>query len=340
MATTPRKNPTGTSIADIARRAGVSSSTVSRALNNNPAINITTREKIQAIARELNYKVNTGARNLRLQRSHTIALIINAEKVDGQTFSDPFMMDMIGAIADELNEHQYSLLYSSSAIKPQDWCSHLLSSQRADGVIVIGQGRNDEPLRKLQQESNAVVAWGARLDNANYCIVGSDNYLGGQLATRHLIKRGCTRMLFLGDVEHPEIERRFHGYFDALAEQGLSSREHHVQSAFSIESGYQHVIELLTKGLDFDGIFAASDNIAMGAINALREKGLRVPLDVAVVGFDDIPIAPYFNPPLTSVRQNVHLGGKILVQKVMAMVKGQSVTSEIIKTELVVRSSS
>lgn len=341
MAKLPRrKGSPGTSIADIARRAGVSESTVSRALNNNPAININTREKIHAIARELNYKVNTGARNLRLQRSHTIALIINAEKVDGQTFSDPFMMDMIGAIADELNEHQYSLLFSSSAIKPQDWYSHLLNSQRADGVIVIGQGRDDGPLRKLQQEGDAVVVWGARVDDANYCIVGSDNYLGGQLATRHLIQRGCLRMLFLGDVEHPEIECRFRGYFDALAERGLSSQEHHVQAAFSIESGYQHVLELLTDGLDFDGIFAASDNIAMGAINALREKGLSVPGDVAVVGFDDIPIAPYFNPPLTTVRQNVHLGGKTLVQKVMALVKGQSVTSEMLKTELVVRASS
>jgi len=340
MAKLSKKGFSGSSIADIARRAGVSDSTVSRALNNNPAINVKTREKIQSIARELNYKVNTGARNLRLQRSHTIALIINAEKVDGQTFSDPFMMDMISAIADELNEHQYSLLFSSSAIKPQDWHSHLLGSQRADGVIVIGQGRSDRPVRKLQQEGDAVVTWGARVADANYCIVGSDNYLGGQLATRHLIERGCRRMLFLGDVEHPEIECRFRGYFDALAEQGLSSQEHHVQAAFSIESGYQHVMELLVGGLDFDGIFAASDNMAMGAINALKERGLRVPEDVAVVGFDDIPIAPYFNPPLTTVRQNVHLGGKTLVQKVMALVKGQPVTSEMLRTELVVRSSS
>lgn len=328
------------SIADIARRAGVSESTVSRALNNNPAVNIKTREKIQTLAREMNYKVNTGARNLRLQRSHTIALVINAESIDGQTFSDPFMMDMIGAIADELNEHQYSLLFSSSAVRPEEWHAHLLGSRRADGVIVIGQGRNDAPLRFLQKSADPMVVWGAREPRANYCIVGSDNYMGGQLATRHLIQRGRSRMLFLGDIGHPEIEGRFRGYYDALTEAGLSSHEHHVQAAFSIESGYRHVVELLAEGLDFDGIFAASDNIAMGAIKALQEKGFEVPGDVSVVGFDDIPVAGYFNPPLTTVRQDVHRGGKLLVEKVLALVKGQAVTSEVLKTELVIRGSS
>lgn len=336
----PRKPSDPVSIADIARRAGVSESTVSRALNNNPAVNIKTRQRVQALAREMNYKVNTGARNLRLQKTHTIALVINAESVDGQTFSDPFMMDMIGAIADELNEHQYSLLFSSSAVGPEDWHAHLLGARRADGVIVIGQGRDDTPLRQLQRAGDAVVVWGAREPEANYCIVGSDNYMGGQLATRHLINCGRSKMLFLGDIAHPEIEGRFRGYYDALSEAGLSANEHHVKAAFSIESGYQHVLELMAEKVDFDGVFAASDNIAMGAIKALQERGLRVPEDVSVVGFDDIPVAPYFNPPLSTVRQDVHRGGRLLVQKVMALVKGQAVTSEVLKTELVVRSSS
>lgn len=109
------------SIADIARRAGVAESTVSRALNNNPIINEQTREKIQALAREMNYKLNTGARNLRLQRSHAISVVINTQTHDGQKFSDPFMMDMIGAIADELHQHNYSLLFSSPAITSDDW---------------------------------------------------------------------------------------------------------------------------------------------------------------------------------------------------------------------------
>jgi DNA-binding LacI/PurR family transcriptional regulator len=335
----PKQSLPPVSIAEIARRAGVAESTVSRALNNNPIINAQTREKIQALAREMNYKLNTGARNLRLQRSHAISVVINAEVRDGQKFSDPFMMDMIGAIADELHQYQYSLLFSSPTIASDDWHAHLLGSKRSDGVIVIGQGRNDKPLRKLQEQGDAVVVWGARIPDANYCIIGSDNYLGGQQAARHLISRGCKRLVFLGDTAHPEIDNRFKGYFDALTEAGLSSQERHMQAAFSIESGFQHVTELLSNGLDFDGIFAASDNIAMGAIKALQAKNLRVPDDVSVVGFDDIPMAPHFSPALTTIRQDIHKGGQLLVQKVLSMVNGEAVTSEMLKTTLIVRNS-
>ncbi len=113
-----------------------------------------------------------------------------------------------------------------------------------------------------------------------------------------------------------------------------------MQAAFSIESGFNHVNELLQGELDFDGIFAASDNIAMGAINALQQQGYRVPEDVSVVGFDDIPIAPFFSPPLTTIRQNIHAGGKLLVEKILKQINGdETVTSQMLATELVVRSS-
>jgi len=327
------------SIADIARRAGVAESTVSRALNNNPVINIHTREKIQALAREMDYKLNTGARNLRLQRSHAIALIINAEVRDGQKFSDPFMMDMIGAIADELQLHNYSLLFSSPAISSDNWHAQLLGSRLCDGIIALGSGRRDTPLRNLQQAGDPLVVWGARADQASYCIVGSDNYLGGQQAGRHLLARGCKRLVFLGDSAHPEINNRFLGYFEALREAGVAAQERHIQAAFSIESGYQHTLELLAHGLDFDGIFAASDNIAMGAIKALQDRGYSVPADVSVVGFDDIPMAPFFTPPLTTIRQDIHRGARLLVQKILAQLKGEMASSEMLRTQLVVRQS-
>jgi DNA-binding LacI/PurR family transcriptional regulator len=335
----PTKSQPPVSIADIAQRAGVAESTVSRALNNNPMIKAETREKIQALARSMNYKLNTGARNLRLQRSHAISLVINAEVRDGQKFSDPFMMDMIGAIADELHLHHYSLLFSSPDIASEDWHSHLLGSRRSDGIIVIGPGRDDTPLRKLHEQGDALVVWGAARDGATYCVVGSDNYQGGQLAARHLLSRGCERMVFLGDTAHPEINYRFQGYFDVLTQAGLSAQERHVQAAFSIESGFRHVMDLLAHDLDFDGIFCASDNIAMGAIKALQEKGVRVPTDVSVVGFDDIPMAPYFSPPLTTIRQDIHQGGQLLVKKILALLNNENPASEMLNTTLIVRES-
>lgn len=327
------------SIADIARRAGVAESTVSRALNNNPIINEQTREKIQALAREMNYKLNTGARNLRLQRSHTISVVINAETRDDQKSSDPFMMDMIGAIADELHQHNYSLLFASPAIASDDWHTYLIGSKRSDGIIVIGTGRDDTSLQKLYAMGDALVVWGAAKPDTEYCVIGSNNYQGGQVAAQHLLQRGCKRLVFLGDTAHPEINSRFQGYIDVLQQAGLATQERHTQAAFSIESGFDHVLELLSTGLDFDGIFAASDNIAMGAIKALQQQGYKVPEDVAVVGFDDIPLAPFVNPPLTTVRQNVHSGGKLLVQKILAQINGETIHSEMLPTELVVRSS-
>jgi len=336
----PKDSPAPISMSDIARLAGVSESTVSRALNNNPLINEKTRERIQKIALSMNYKINESARNLRLQRSHTISVVINTGQAGGQSFSDPFMIDMIGAIADELARHKYDLLFSSSIVTSADWHSYLLGARRADGVIVIGQGIDDSPLRELHRLGDPLVVWGGmRRPGADYCIVSSDNQMGGRQATEHLIELGRRNIVFLGDIAHPEIEARFRGYQSALAASGLEVGEH-IGAAFSIESGYQSAMDLLKNGApDFDAIFAASDNIAMGAIKALQARGVRVPSDVAVVGFDDIPIAPFYTPPLTTVRQNIHRGGELLVDRVMRLVAGREAESEVLPTELVVRAS-
>ncbi|WHI49660.1 LacI family DNA-binding transcriptional regulator [Microbulbifer sp. MLAF003] len=157
----PKDSSSPVSMSDIARLAGVSESTVSRALNNNPLINEKTRERIQQIARSMNYKINESARNLRLKRSHTISVVINTGCAGGQTFSDPFMLDMIGAIADKLAQYKYDLLFSNSIASNDDWHSYLMGSRRADGVIVIGQGVDDNPLRELQKLGDPLVVWGA-----------------------------------------------------------------------------------------------------------------------------------------------------------------------------------
>lgn len=328
------------SMSDIARKAGVSESTVSRALNNNKLIAEKTRERIQDIARSMNYKINEAARNLRLQRSHTVSVVINATEGSGQTFSDPFMIDMIGSIADELGRHNYDLLFSSSIVARQDWHDYLLGSRRADGIIVIGQGSDDSPLRELQKRGDPIVVWGNKQARTPYCTVGSNNFDGGKIASQHLIEMGREDIVFLGDIAHPEINARFQGYMDALNQASLATHEHHLGTAFSINSGYQRVNELLSDGkLSFDAIFAASDNIAMGAIKALQEHGYRVPEDVSVVGFDDIPVAAIFTPPLTTVRQQIHTGGEALVTKVMALINGEKAPSAMLPTELVVRGS-
>lgn len=335
-----KDSSTPISMSDIARKAGVSESTVSRALNNNKLIAEKTRARIQGIARSMNYKINESARNLRLQRSHTVSVVINAPEGSGQSFSDPFMIDLIGSIADELSKHQYDLLFSSSIVAEQDWHDYLLGSRRADGVIVIGQGTDDTPLRELQKHGDPIVVWGSKQADTPYCTVGSNNFDGGKVATQHLIGLGREDVVFLGDIAHPEINARYLGYLEALNQASLQTHERHLGSAFSISSGYQCVNNLLAEGkLSFDAIFAASDNIAMGAIKALQDHGHRVPEDVSIVGFDDIPIASIFTPPLTTVRQQIHTGGEALVTKVMAQINGERPPSAMLPTELIVRGS-
>jgi len=337
----PKDSSSPVSMSDIARLAGVSESTVSRALNNNPLINEKTRERIQQIARSMNYKVNESARNLRLKRSHTISVVINTGCAGGQTFSDPFMLDMIGAIADRLAQYKYDLLFSNSIASGDDWHSYLMGSRRADGVIVIGQGVDDSPLRELEKQGDPLVVWGGTTKpGSEYCIVSSDNQLGGRQATEHLLSLKRSKVIFLGDTAHPEIHGRYEGYSSALAEAGLSENERQTEVSFSSESGYQAITDLIGReGLTFDGVFAASDSIAMGAIKALQALGHKVPEDVAVVGFDDIPIAPFYTPPLTTVRQNIHRAGELMVEKMMQLVGNKTAEPEVLPTELVVRAS-
>lgn len=335
------KESTSVSMADIARLAGVSESTVSRALNNHTAINVDTRERIHQLAHKLNYKMNLGARNLRLRRTNTIAVVINTELETGQSFSDPFMMDMISSIADELNRNGYSLLFASTVLNRKDWHTHLIGSRRADGIIVIGEGRNDMPIRSLHASGDPLAVWGSSTGNPDYCVVGSDNHQGGRLATEHLLRRGCRRIAFLGDIRHPEVIDRHAGFLQALNAAGLSpAAEEQLLKSFRFTSAQQHVTALLRDGgLPFDGLFAASDMLAMGTIKALQDEGIRVPEQVSVVGFDDIPMAPMFSPGLTTVRQDIKEGGRQLVDRILAQVRHETVRSNTLPVKLVVRES-
>lgn len=337
-----QKTGSSVSMADIARLAGVSESTVSRALNNNPAINIDTRERIHQLAHKLNYRMNMGARNLRLRRTHTIAVIINTEIQTGQSFTDPFMMNMVSTIADELNRSGYSLLFASTALNRKDWHTHLIASRRADGIIIIGAGKYDLPIKSLYASGDPLVVWGSPSDDVPYCVVGSDNVQGGRLATEYLLNRGCRRIAFLGDIRHPEIRDRQAGYRQALEKAGQAPvPEKLLLKSFRFDSAQERMEAMLDRldELPFDGLVAASDMVAMGCIKALQTRGYRVPENVSVVGFDDIPMADVFTPALTTVRQDQERGAKMLVKKILAQVKEQKVASTTLPVKLITRES-
>jgi len=207
-------------------------------------------------------------------------------------------------------------------------------------VILIGQGRHHDQLNKMAARGVPFVVWGAQLPQQLYTTVGGDNVTGGRLATERLLAQGRRRIAFLGDTTLPEVEQRHRGYVEALAAEGLApDPQLHVASSFLPESGGQAVEELARRGVAYDGLFACSDLLAMKAIYALRAHGRDVPGDVAVVGYDDIELAGYCHPPLTTVRQPRDVAARALVNALLARVDGQSAPSLQLPTDLAIRAS-
>jgi DNA-binding LacI/PurR family transcriptional regulator len=187
------------------------------------------------------------------------------------------------------------------------------------------------------------VRWGAVLADQPGVSVGCDNFRGGQAVAEHLLERGCRRIAFLGDASshYPEFFGRYRGYVDALQQAGVEVDPALQENAESTEqSGYEAMRTLIQRKASFDAVFAASDLIAIGALRALDEHGLRVPQDVALAGFDDIATARFVNPPLTTVLQDTSHAGEVLVESLLALIRGEPVDSEVLPVKLVVRRSS
>lgn len=326
---------------EIAKLAGVSRATVSRALKNSPLINEKTRKKVQQIAREHNYSVDAAARNFRLQRTQTLAVVLLVDKEWGHEVSDAFLLVLLGAIAEEASKHDYDLLLSTNPNDIDDLNDYYINSKRADGLVVIGQGRNDARLDALTEARAPFVVWGAEVKSHDYPTVGSDNRLGGFEATNLLIKQGARKIAFLGDVRHPEVRHRCEGYQKALTDAGFEV-DHNmiVASDFSRSDGYKQTDEVLLAGdNDFDAIFAASDAIALGAMKKLMETGKKLPEEVAIVGFDDSPLAGFSTPGLTTVHQDVRQGGQQLVRQLLKRLNGEEIGHIVLPTKMVVRQS-
>jgi DNA-binding LacI/PurR family transcriptional regulator len=327
-------------MADIARLAGVSTSTVSRALSHSPLVNQETRDRILDLARSLNYTINIGAQNLRLQQNRTVAVVIPIDQSSRQQLSDPFFLSMLGSLADALSEQGFDTLVSRVDADQVDAAAAPFDGGRAIGVILIGQGRHHDQLNKMAARGVPFVVWGAQLPQQLYTTVGGDNVTGGRLATERLLAQGRRRIAFLGDTSLPEVEQRHRGYVQALAAHGITpDPQLQVSVSFLPESGGQAVDELARRGAGYDGLFASSDLLAMKAIHAMRAQGRMVPADVAVVGYDDIELSSYFHPPLTTVCQPRDVAARALVSALLACVDGKPAPSIQLPTELAIRAS-
>lgn len=330
---------------DIAYRAGVSQATVSRALRGSPLVSVDTRRRIQQIAKELNYKVDKNASNLRRQHSATLALLLFEDPTSDDSLINPFFLSMMGSITRASARQGFDLLISFQQLS-DDWHADYHDSHKADGLILLGYGdytASRGNFARLVEQGTHFVRWGAVVDDQPEVSIGCDNVLGGRLAASHLLANGRRRIAFIGDVsDHfPEFSDRFHGCQQALQAAGIAHDPAlQVDASDSTELvGYRALEALRARGVDFDAVFAASDLLAMGAMRALTEGGRRVPQDVAVVGFDDIPMASFANPPLTTVVQDTKQAGELLVDSVLRQIRGEPVASRMLPPRLVVRRS-
>lgn len=329
---------------DIAYLAGVSQPTVSRALRGSPQVSEETRRRVEAIAQQLNYKVDKNASNLRCQRSNTLALLFFEDPTPDDSQINPFFHSMLGSITRACARNGYDLLISFQQQSGQ-WHENYADTRKADGLILLGYGDYVEyrgRLERLVEQGTNFVLWGVMQAGQPGLSVGSDNFQGSHLATQHLIGLGRRNIAFLGtaSTHYPEFLERYRGYSQALKDAGVvAHRALQVDSITTERSGYSATCELLERGVQFDAIVAASDLIAMGALHALQERHVDVPGRVAVVGFDDIPAATLTNPPLTTVAQDTRLAGDVLVETVLSQIRGEPAEARTLKTRLIVRQS-
>ncbi|MFM7028305.1 MAG: LacI family DNA-binding transcriptional regulator [Chakrabartia sp.] len=324
-------------ITDLARIAGVSAGTVSRALANNSLVNDKTRDRIQAIAREHGFRPNQMASSLRRQKTGVIGVAIPLGHDRQQPISDSFFMTLLGRLADELTDRGYDLMLRRVIPgRDEDWLDRFIGSGMIDGVIVIGQSDQFERIEDVAEGYRPMVVWGNHQEGQRHCVVGTDNRLGGRMAAERLIAAGATRLAFLGDTGATEFAARFAGAQEVAKKLGVSIQNlpTHLSSETIARDLARHLPALMQ---GCDGIFAATDMIAVACLHELGRQGRLVPDDVRLIGFDDLPIASQTNPPLTTVRQDIGAGARALVDLLMRRLAGEDTESLVMPPRLVVR---
>jgi len=330
----------GHTLEQIAKLAGVSRSTVSRVVNNHPGVRPEVRDQVWQVIQQVGYQPHAAARSLATRRTQIIGLII--PRAVTALFTDPFFPHLIRGMAEACNNHHYHLMLSlfSSQVEQEDLYRRVLRSGYLDGVIVASTMLNDPIIPRLLQDSVPFVSVGRYPDQrVNY--VDADNVSGARMAVEHLLRLGRQRIATItGPLGMIPGQDRLEGYGQALASHGLPVDDRLIAEAdFTEGGGWASMQRLLPQRPD--AVFVASDMMAIGAVKAVKEAGLRIPDDVAIVGFDDLPVASIVEPALTTIRQPIDRLGTTAVEMLISLIEGKVKGPQhvILPTQLVVRAS-
>ena len=321
----------------LAKLGKVSVSTVSRALNDHPSISSSTKKQLWALARKHGYEFRRHMPASPIGAEGAITIVTPRVRGRPLPLSHPFFLELLASIGEAARDRGCDFTVSHLTPANYEDLMHATTTGRANGVIFLGQGTLHDEFNRLAQTDARFVVWGAQFPSQKYCTVGTDNALGGRRATQHLLKLGRKRLLFIGGTD-PEATQRHRGYTEALQEAGI-----HIDDAlgirveFEAESAEAAVDRLQHRKIPFDGIVAASDLIALGAIRALARAGRNVPGDVSVVGYDNNLLSRLSTPTLSTVQQDIPKAGRLLVSKLLDWTG--DARPEMLSTELIIRES-
>lgn len=336
-------------IIDIAEKAGVSRSTVSRVLNNDPYVSEKTRSRVLDIINEVGYSPNVAARMLRTQRTNIIAVVVPDPLGNIFASDNPhYYSSIIQSITEVTQKRDYAmLLWVGTMDEAKDqFYNRILRNRLMDGMLIASSVAGEDALfeRLLQIELPFVVIGSPMYYQDQVSYVTIDNRAAARRAVQHLVDQGRKHIATItGDWHNEDTQARLAGYRDALIHNNLPVDDDLISiSKYNRKVGFEAMQTLLSKGKPIDAVFAGSDMIAFGAIDAIVDAGLRVPQDIAVVGFDDLPTARECNPPLTTIRQPIFGKAEVATNLLIDQIDNPkpSPRGVILPTELICRASS
>lgn len=327
-------------IKEIAKEAKVSPATVARAIGGYGYVSEETKRKVLKIAKKLNYHPNTLARNFRRQRTHTIALII-------PDVTNPFFTTIARGVEDEARKKQFKVFVCSTDENPHVEKEYIddLIQRRVEGFVIAPSTGGGKHLFEIDSDKIKFVVVDREVENLKADTVHSDNVDGAYRLTKYLIELGHRRIgIINGAMQTSVAIQRFEGYKKALLESNIPIIDALIKgSDWRMESSYNHTIELLTLKSPPTAIFATNNFLAVGALRAIRDRGLKVPKDISIVCFDDVPLASLIYPFLTIVAQSPYIMGKLATQILLERISGEEKTTQhqhiVLMPNLIIRES-